>query len=202
MAQGSVLPGPLQLIDDLMGRAATAADAHVEAVAQVASSVQPPSSSLGALPSDCRITLESPGTDDLESLAALREEEDAELAHREAMSFYDEWEVDSDGHMHERSPEPIGLSDDLPRLEDVYNEEELIQMGLRVPPMHVSPCSSDSDIEVLEAVYALERRLAQSRALEGPRGDVHPAVMASGTPRGDVHPAVMYILRKFNEGCF
>ncbi len=78
-------------------------------------------------------------------------------------SFHDQWEIDSDGHLHERSRDPIRLPDDNYTLEDLYTEQEIKDMqpdAAAVEPLAVSQCSTDSDQAVLEAVLCMEQQSA------------------------------------------
>ena len=45
-----------------------------------------------------------------------------------ALDFYEQWEIDSDGHMHELSPSSIEIPDDFLCPDDIFREEELREM--------------------------------------------------------------------------
>ena len=90
--------------------------------------------------------------------------------HRDVCDFWDQWERDSDGNLHERSQDPIEVPDFIPDPGDVFSASELQEMMPGCPtgstervlqerPIRcISPCSTDSDQELLKAVLDMEAR--------------------------------------------
>jgi hypothetical protein len=117
--------------------------------------------------------LEEPIEEDEDEAEAANQQQ-LERERQEAVSFYNEWEIDSDGNMHERSSEPDVLeTPDFSPEHELQEETTPLHSPFAAPPkegrhgpammicqqavavspgrtrvegsMHVSPCSSVSD---------------------------------------------------------